>query len=224
LETVQDVLFNASKALYKKFDPNLIYTFENEINVVFFYNDSGIYLFDGNVNRLITSISSYATIEVYKELIKAGIELDFSFSGQFVEFDIDYEVLNYLIWRQMDCRRNTVTLLYKCINIDSVLDGNNTVEKVKVHDMIKYINGEYGKDKIDNLNHLLTGSIIKKYVFYKISNKQMKKKANQKTNVETETTDVDKDVVARRSVGVEHFFLSDNFKSNMQKYIVNKIY
>jgi tRNA(His) 5'-end guanylyltransferase len=223
LETIQDVLFNASKGLYKIFDPNLIYTFENEINVVFFYNDSGIYLFDGNVNRLITSISSYMSIEVYKEMMKVGIDLDSSFSAQFVEFDIDYEVLNYLVWRQMDCRRNTITLLYKCMNIDAMLDGNHIIEKVRINNMIEDINEKYGKDKIGNLNHLLTGSVIKKYVFYKVSNKEWKKTSNRKSK-KLDSKDNTEGIVTRKSVGVEHFFFSDNFKSNLQKYVINKVY
>ena len=218
LELVQEVFFNVSKSIYTKFDPNLVYTFENEINIVFFYNDRGIFLFDGNVNRLISTLASYTSIQVYKELLGSGINLESSFSGQFVEFDIDYEVLNYLVWRQMDCRRNTITLLYKCVNIDNVLDGKNVVEKIKIDDMISYINDHVDKNKISNLEYLLTGNIIKKYIFYKIRDK------NSGINQDTNDENIKNEIVARKSVGVEHFFFSDNFKSNLQKYIVNKIY
>jgi hypothetical protein len=213
LELVQQVFFNVSKSIYTKFDPNLVYTFENEINIVFFYNDSGIFLFDGNVNRLISTLASYTSIQVYKELLRSGVDLESSFSGQFIEFDIDYEVLNYLVWRQMDCRRNTITLLYKCVNIDDVLDGKNVVEKIKIDDMISYINERVDKNKITNIEHLLTGNIIKKYIFYKTRN-----------NNNDNHNKINNEIVARKSVGVEHFFFSDNFKSNLQKYVINKIY
>lgn len=53
--------------------------------------------------------------------------------------------------------------------------------------------------------HLLTGNIIKKYLFYKIKNES------------------DENIIVRRSVGMESIYFSDNFKTVLKKYIVNKI-
>lgn len=212
LDIIQDALFYVGKKIYKRYDPNLIYTFQNELNIVFYYNDSGIYMFNGNVMKTVTSLASFVSVEVSKLLYKRGIDIDLHFTGQFVEFDIDYEVLNYLVWRQMDCRRNNITLLYKCLNMNSVLDGELSIENIKVDDMLNSF-----EVIIDNpeqrLHHLLTGNVIKKRVFY-IERNDLDKK-NDKDN--------DNNVVSRRSVGVEHIKFSDNFKDNYKKYIINKM-
>lgn len=207
LEVIQDVLFDVGKKIYQKYDPHLVYTFENEVNVVFYYNDNGIYLFNGNVMKTVTSLASFISVEVSKSLYKRNIDIDLHFTGQFVEFDVDYEVLNYLVWRQMDCRRNTVTLLYKCLNMPSILDGQCSIKCIKVNEMITSLNASI--DNIEqSLCHLLTGNVIKKHVFYS------KKKQDDKQ---------DDNVVLRRSVGVEYIKFSDDFKGNYEKYIVNKL-
>jgi hypothetical protein len=102
----------------------------------------------------------------------------------------------------MDCKRNTVTLLYKCYN---VCNEKNVVQGIKVTDMISDLANKTGKDINQEYMHLLTGNIIKKYLFYKIKNKS------------------DENIIVRRSVGMESIYFSDNFKTVLKKYIVNKI-
>jgi hypothetical protein len=201
LELIQDVLFDVSKRIYKTCDPHLIYTFQNEINVVFYYNENGVYLFNGNIMKTVTSLASFVSVEVSKLLYKRGIDIDLHFTGQFVDFDVDYEVLNYLVWRQMDCRRNTITLLYKCFNIASILDGQCSIESVKLDEMINSLNVNMLNIE-EFLYHLLRGNVIKKRVF---------------------NTKKDEKIVTRRSVGVEHVKFSEDFKTNYTKYIVNKL-
>jgi hypothetical protein len=198
LNAIQDILFETSKMLYEKYNPNLIYTFQNEINVVFFYNDNGTFIYDGNINKILTSIVSVVSVEVYKRLSLINVEFDLDFQGQFIEFDIDYEVLNYLVWRQMDCKRNTITLLYRCYD-------NKNIENIKVNDMIDFLNIQTKKDISKDHINLLTGNIVKKYLFYKIQNQN------------------NDNIISRRSIGIENFYFSDNFSEKFRKYIVNKI-
>lgn len=202
LDMISDIMFKVSKMVYERYDPSVIYTFQNELNVVFYYNESGIFVFDGNIHKTITSLCSFISVKVYKLLESYGLNLDVCFTAEFAEFEQDYEILNYLVWRQMDCRRNTVTLLYKCSDVD-----DSKVENVKISDMIKRISENLQIDVEETLKHLLTGSVIKKYLFYKLS--------NNKRN--------ENDIISRKSVGVEHINLSENFKENLQKYIVNKL-
>ena len=196
--------------LYEKCDPHLIYTFGNEINIVVNYNDQGNYVFDGNINKTITYLCSLASVEVSKMLLKHDIDIDVYFTGQFVEFDIEYEVLNYIIWRQMDCKRNTLTLLYKCLNMGLILDGKINVDGMNIEDMISIMNEKQVLDVTKTYNHLLVGNLIKKHVFY------IEKK-------KTDLVDDDSKIVSRRCLNIEHVKLSDNFKENYQKYIVNKL-
>jgi tRNA(His) 5'-end guanylyltransferase len=208
LNNIQDILFETSKVIYTRFDPHLIYTFQNEINIVFFYNDNGTFIYNGDINKIVTNIVSVVSIEVYKRLSQPNFDLNFY--GHFVEFDIDYEVLNYLVWRQMDCKRNTITLLYRCYNEYDI--NKYDINGIKVIDMISFLNNKTGKDIYQEYMHLLTGNIIKKCLFYKIKNER-----DEKDDVK------DKNVIIRRSIGIENIYFSDNFKNVLRKYIINKI-
>lgn len=211
LELLQDLLFKVSKKLYIKYDPNLIYTFQNEINVIFYYNDQGNYIYDGNINKMLTSMSSYVSTELTKLFLLENIKVDLYFSAQFVEFDIDYEVLNYLVWRQMDCKRNTITLLYKCMFKDEFLDGTKNVEKMSIKEMTTILDKKLNTNVNENIYNLLTGNTVKKFLFYKMSKRDLEK---------FQETD---NMVARKSVGVDHIEFSNNFKENLYKYVINKV-
>lgn len=205
LKNIQSVLFEIGQLIYTRFEPRLVYTFQNEVNIVFFYNDDGVFMYNGNINKMITSIVSLVSIEFYKRVgCQLVFDYDFNFTGQYVEFDIDYEILNYLVWRQLDCKRNTITLLYRCCN--KVLDDNHMIG-LKLSDMIECLNKQLNVDITEetHLVKLLTGNIIKKYLFYVVKSEN------------------DETVVEKCKIGVENFYLSDNFKENYRKYIVNKI-
>jgi hypothetical protein len=202
LNHLQDLLFKVSKGLYNKYDPNLIYTFQNEINLVFYYNEKGDYIYDGNINKMLTSMTSYISTELTKLFLLENIKVDLYFSAQFVEFDIDYEILNYLVWRQMDCKRNTITLLYKCMFKDEFLDGTKTVEDMSIEEMKDALNKMLNTNINENIHNLLIGNNIKKYLFYKMVNDKM---------------------VSRKSIGLDNIEFSNNFKENLHKYIINKV-
>jgi tRNA(His) 5'-end guanylyltransferase len=198
--------------IYTKFNPHLIYTFQNEINVVFFYNERGTFIYNGDINKIVTNIVSVVSIEVYKRLSIIQPNVDLNFHGHFVEFDIDYEVLNYLVWRQMDCKRNTITLLYRCYN--EIIHDDTNIKGIKIINMISVLNHKIGKDITREYMHLLTGNIIKKCLFYKIKNEKGEDHDNDEK---------DDNVIIRRSIGIENIYFSDNFKTVLRKYIINKI-
>lgn len=114
LKLYMDMMIDVSKVVYNRFDPHMMYMFNNELHLVFNYNDEGIFLYDGNIHKLITAICSRVTLEVNKRL-----PYEASFEATLTEFDKDFETLNFLIWRQHDCKRNVSSLLYKCIMNDN---------------------------------------------------------------------------------------------------------
>lgn len=114
LDFFNQIAINVSNKLEKRFNPTVIYTFHDEIHLVFFYNDNGDSLYNGNKNRILTTITSFASVEMTKELLKNHVDISFEYNGKLIEFHKDYETLNYLIYRQVDCKRNTILLLYKC--------------------------------------------------------------------------------------------------------------
>lgn len=203
-----DMLIAVCKKLYERFDPHMIYTFNNEIHLVFYYNDMGDVLYYGNVNKLITSIVSYASIYMEKIFSQKGIDIDFLFDGEFVEFDEDYETLNYLVWRQLDCKRNNTVLLYRCIKKDQILDNKLAIDKIKIEEMQQEFENY---NKIDE--SIFTGNIIKRQLFYK--EKQTKDKKQK--------YDQDDNLYVRKKLVVDHIYLTNKFKENARKYIYNKV-
>ena len=249
LEIYNSILINVCKKIYLQFNPSLIYSFNDEINVVFYYNDNGNNIYNGNINKLLTSISSYTSIWMMKEFMKHSINIDFNHSSKIVEFDEDFEILNYLIFRQFDCKRNIMTLLYKCVKKNEVLDGFPNIENMKLKDIISNF------EECNSVNqNFLTGNIIKKEIYYIDKNDKKDDTLNVDTlnvdtlnvdtlnvdtlnvdtlNVDTlnvDTLNVDhvsgqgtSELVSRKNINIEHFYLKENFTENLQKYIRNKI-
>jgi tRNA(His) 5'-end guanylyltransferase len=201
IETLNGTIIEICKKMYMKYDPTLIYYFNNEINIVFFYKSNGNYMFDGNINNILTLLVSDITLEMNK--IKSNLK-DIMFTGKFIEFDKDYEILNYLIWRQMNCKRNTLSLFYKCMH------PNKSIDNIKTEDMKRNLY----KMNI-NIDNFLTGNIIKKILYYKSI-------PNEKVYSFENTTD-DQCIITRKSLLVNNILFSDNFKENFQKYIKNKV-
>ena len=239
LHDINEILINVSKKLYNKFDPTMIYTFHNEINLVFFYNENGESIYDGNINKILTSIVSYASILISKELDKRNILIDFLFDGHFVEFDKDYEILNFLVWRQFQCKRNTITLLYKSLH--NRRDTNNlTLDDMKYS--LPIVSQE-----------LFTGNTLKKSIFkssmqnpWVTSNEDdVRRQGNnivrrQGNNIVRRQGTSNKDYVkgtsneddvrrqgtvekVRKNISIEYLYFHKNFTNVLEKYIKKKI-
>lgn len=204
IEKINNILINVSKKLYLKFDPTIIYTFHSEINLVFFYNENGESIYDGNMNKILTSIISCASILFSKELEKHDILLDFTFDGHLIEFDIDYEILNFLIWRQFECKRNTITLLYKCLH------NKKETNDLSLDDM------KYNLPIVPP--ELFIGNILKKRNFKSLIENPL----NENTKV-NENTENNKIIKNRKKIGVEYFYFHNNFKNNYEEYIKKKV-
>lgn len=197
------ILQEIGKVLYLYFDPRFVYSFNNEINLVFFYNDNGNYIYDGNINKLLTSVASMASVLYSEKTNSKGF-----FTANVVEFDIDHEVLNYIVWRQYDCVRNTTCLLYKCAFKDKYLDGDLKLENTKSDSMKQLVfaklNGDYNTS---DLISVMYGITLKKKLYYKI--------------LETEMIN-DDEVAARYEIKGESVIFNESFKENLQKFVLNK--
>lgn len=210
IEKFNEIMIEVSKKLYIQYDPHMIYTFQDEIHLVFFYNENGNYIYSGDINKIITTIVSYTSIEMTKILAKRSINLDFVYKAQFVEFDKDYEILNYIVWRQLDCKRNIITLLYKCINLENFLDNKDKHNYLKLDVMEKNVY-DILKEKLEL--HC-TGNILKKSLFY--TNTKNPKVVFNKENEHN-------NLIVRKQINVENFYFSEKFKEYLNKYIKNKI-
>lgn len=196
------VLVKVCEKLYGYFDPSCIYTFNNEIHLIYHYNNYGNYMFNGNINRLLTSISTFAAIEMSKNLKLSNIELNNMFyEGTFVQFNKKYEVLNYLIWRQHDCYRNTLSNVYTCYkngSLEKEQREKNVLHNIKLNEI------EDELKRFDIKDDVLYGMLVKKEIYYK----------------ENET---DKNqMVTRKKYTIISKDLSLEFSKNLKCYIVHK--
>jgi tRNA(His) 5'-end guanylyltransferase len=201
---LNDILIDVCKSIYKTYDPHLIYSYHNEINVVFFYKENGNYLYDGNINTILTNLVSFTTLKMNNKLKTIDNLKDVIFTGKFIEFDKDYEVLNYIIWRQINCKRNTLSLFYKCLYKNKDIDNIKTTEMQIILD----------KKEI-NIDKFLTGNILKKILYYKHSDFVIYNENSKNEN--------EKDLITRKCICVKNFYFSNNFNENFFKYIKNKI-
>lgn len=208
LKNYNAILIDISKELYNVYDPHMIYCFNNEIHLVFYYNENGDYIYNGDIIKTVSTIVSYTTMLFCKKFIEKGILCSPVFNGIFVEFNKDYETLNYLIWRQYDCKRNNITLLYKCLHNESF-----DVHNVKIDYMLSQLQ--------DIPLQLIHGNIVKKQIYYTSINITEYYDKIDQSNVSW--TIKDEELVTRKDFSIEHIKLDTDFKNNMKKYIKNKL-
>lgn len=106
MSSIQEMLYNPTvlTSLYEKWNPSLIFVTLNEIHVIKFYdedNDSSTVLYNGNINKVLTTLVS---------VISLGT--GFEFSGSFVEFDRDEDLLEFISLKQKEMYRNVLNFIW----------------------------------------------------------------------------------------------------------------
>jgi len=192
MKRYQKIMSEVSIKMIHMFDPRLVYTFNNELHLVFFINDHGSVLYGGDILKLVTNMASAASIELNKH----DTLINSHFEGSFYQFDNDEDVANYIVWRQLDCCRNNMSLLYKC------LYATSNINNLKHNEIIKRIEAQYHKTLENENKFIKNGTILKKQIYY------------------VEKSEI---MVTRKRVIEEYFKFSDNFEENYYKYIVNKL-
>jgi hypothetical protein len=107
------ILQRVCELAYKRFNPKMIYTFNDEFHFVFDERDTKHPLYNCNINKKLTTITSFLTHHLTKELTDQGIDLELVMSAKWVSFNFEFEALNYLIFRQNHCTNNNIRLLYE---------------------------------------------------------------------------------------------------------------
>lgn len=227
-KSYNNVVKSVCAKLYDRFNPTLIYTFNNEIHLVFYYNDYGNYQYEGNIHKTLSIITSYVSIIMNEELKHENIFIDFTFECTFQEFDIDYETLNYLIWRQFDCKRNIISLLYKCHNFTQSQSQSqlHNLSGSKLQDLEDELYVNYPQFQED-LNNLIYGTIIKKEIIENFNNKSQNSKVNINKHFCFSTEEgfevtKESNVSDRKKLNYKNFWLYEDFSNVMEIYITNK--
>lgn len=127
---------------YNNIHPAFVYTVTDEIHVGFVYNEYGHWHFNGNVNKTITMLTSYVTSAFHQNCY---IDLAPEFYAVSCEFDVDYELLNYIVWRQIECYRNNMNAFYR----HSTGKEESHVKLVDVEQYLRENNVDTGTDEVN---------------------------------------------------------------------------
>ena len=192
------ILLNVSNDCYNRFSPNMIYSFNDEIHMVFYNMNDYPELYNGNINKMLTTVSSFVTRQFTKEFVSKNIDFEFTLNAKYVQFDTEYETLNYLIWRQNDCKRNNIITLYKYYN--------NNVSYMSLLDITQKLDDNMSsEEKIlyeYDLNNIIYGIVLKKELF----------------NVDSENKCMNRTVMS-----VDNVIFANDFKSKLKKYVYEPV-
>lgn len=211
-----EIYKNVCSKLYNKFNPSMVLYYNDEINLVFYQNHHGDVWGKGNVNRLISNISSYASLYLGQQFTKNNIDIDFCINCKIVSFNDKYETLNWIIWRQSDCRKNTVGLLYKCYHLEFAENTNlkflnevlnEKVEGVKTSDLEKFLYNHVNDDD-GSLKNLLLATVLKK---------QIRIMCNGTDNGYNQC-----ELYTRKEIEMFHISFKDDFLNNFRMFIKDK--
>lgn len=104
-EQHNEILKRVSLKLHEKFNPSTVYSFNDQFHLIF-NKDCSVNKRSGdlNVNKNLTTITSFLSVCLTKELLNQGIDLDFTYSAKWMRFNNHVEAFSYLKFRQDECR------------------------------------------------------------------------------------------------------------------------
>lgn len=151
----------------------MAYTQSDEISLLFtdFENIKSQQLYDGRVDKINSIAASYATtifnnLRLKREISKEDFELDkfiwANFDSRAFLISNPNDVLNYFLWRQQDCTRNSVSMAAQAQFSQKQLNGKNGS---KMQDMLML---EKGINWNDYEVRFKRGTVIAKKSFEKM--------------------------------------------------------
>lgn len=160
-DSLHTLFVDTCKYLVEKYDCTIGYTCNNEIHLGFHYNDNGDHPFDGNINKLLSSLASSASYfftmanVIFNETHDTFND-DPCFSAKIVEFNEDHDILNYFIYRQNYSYNNNLVDLYKNLT-------NTQGDTLSIELMEDYLR----QHNVDIPKWLLYGTFMKKELILK---------------------------------------------------------
>jgi hypothetical protein len=124
---IHGLLVDTAKYLIERYNPHLTYVCNNEMHFVFMYEDYQSHPFDGNFNKIISSMTGSATyfftvVDAVLNENDASFSCDPGFTAKVVEFENDYDTLNYLVYRQNFCYNNNCLAHVSLLEKDDLKD------------------------------------------------------------------------------------------------------
>lgn len=101
LTQIQELLYNENflSKIHEKWNPTCVFVTLGEIHVVKKYEEDDHYtlLYNGNIHKVLTSLTSIVSLAT-----------GFEFSGSFIEFDNDSDILDFIEIKQRELYRNVL--------------------------------------------------------------------------------------------------------------------
>lgn len=133
LETIIRVNNNikdVGNALKTKYGFDEVYCFNNEISLIYKYEnqkaDNKELMYNGNKNKILTKLASEASCIFTRMMNETD---NFMFKGRYVKFYNDGDVENWKKWRENNCERNIVNYLYRLV-ISTNVHGKKNSEMI----------------------------------------------------------------------------------------------
>lgn len=129
---LQQCMQNTMLVLAEKFNVDLAYTQSDEISLVWYNTRQDKILFDGRSDKYTSLLASLASVAFYKEVIKllpTKINDAPIFDCRVFQVPNAQTVFENIVWRWMDARKNSVSMLASSHFTDKELYGKSTKQR-----------------------------------------------------------------------------------------------
>lgn len=129
---LQQCMQNTMLILSEKFNVDLAYTQSDEISLVWYNTKSEKIIFDGRSDKYTSLLAATASVAFYKELLKflpTKVKEVPIFDCRVFQVPNRQIVFENIVWRWMDARKNSVSMLASSHFSDKELHGRSTKQR-----------------------------------------------------------------------------------------------
>lgn len=129
---LQQCMQNTMLVLSEKFNVDLSYTQSDEISLVWYNTRQEKMLFDGRSDKYTSLLAATASTAFYKEVIRllpTKVNETPVFDCRVFQVPNEQTVFENIVWRWMDARKNSVSMLASSYFTDKELHGKSTKQR-----------------------------------------------------------------------------------------------
>jgi tRNA(His) guanylyltransferase len=107
-------MIKTTESLVSEFNAEIGYTQSDEISLIFMFKSFESMMFGGKIQKLVSTITSKCTVEFYKQLLDrlpSHVVKSPTFDCRIWQVPSLTEACNYLIWRELDAKKNSISML-----------------------------------------------------------------------------------------------------------------
>lgn len=135
-------MIDVTKYLVERTGASMGYTQSDEISLVWDVSEAGGFLFDGKIQKLASTLAAMASSKFMLDLSKSSLA---DFADRLPHFDCRIfnlpsrtEGANALLWREQDCRKNSITMAASEFFSHKELQGVSGERKIEMMEKIGF--------------------------------------------------------------------------------------